>query len=264
MKAIVMFSGGIGSFVAAHRAVEEYGAANVTLLFSDVRGDSVRAHVGEDEDTYRFIEDAVEFLGCGYVRVADGRDIWQVFRDKRYIGNSRLAQCSHLLKQAPARKWLAANTTAESHVVILGIDWTESHRIEAIRKNYGDYATSFPLLDTPLLSKSQMIAFAKECGIEPPRLYAMGFAHNNCGGGCVRSGQGQFKRLLDVMPERFAVWEAEEQKLRDMLGDVSILREQRDGLRRRLTLAELRQRSDAQIDLLDIGGCGCFVDSLGT
>jgi hypothetical protein len=62
------------------------------------------------------------------------------------------------------------------------------------------------------------------------------------------------------MPERYAVWEREENALRDYLGDVSILREQRDGVKYRLPLSELRKRSDEQVDLFDIGGCGCFVD----
>ena len=131
-KRVVMFSGGIGSYVAALRTVERFGASNVVLLFSDVKGASTNPHLGEDQDTYRFIDEAVADLGCELVTVADGRTIWQVFNDKKYLGNSRLAQCSHLLKQGPARKWLQENTTPETHVVVLGIDWMESHRVPAI------------------------------------------------------------------------------------------------------------------------------------
>ena len=47
---IVQFSGGLCSFLAAKRVVEEVGPEKVTLLFCDTRY--------EDEDTYRFIIEA--------------------------------------------------------------------------------------------------------------------------------------------------------------------------------------------------------------
>jgi len=94
------------------------------------------------------------------------------------------------------------------------------------------------------------------------RLYVLGMPHANCGGGCVKMGIGGFARLLDAMPERYAEWEANEQTMRDQLGDVSILKDRRGGTAKPLTLRALRERieSGGQVDLFDIGGCGCFVD----
>jgi hypothetical protein len=97
-------------------------------------------------------------------------------------------------------------------------------------------------------------------GIEPPRLYRLGFAHNNCGGFCVKAGQGHFALLLEAMPERYAYHERREQELRDHLGkDVAILRDRHGGETRPLTLREFRERRQAgePCDLFDIGGCGC-------
>ena len=91
---IVMFSGGIGSWMTAKKVVDAVGSENVTLLFSDVKGNSDNPHIGEDEDTYRFLKDASEQLGAKLVTVVDGRDIWEIFRDKKFLGNSRLAPCS--------------------------------------------------------------------------------------------------------------------------------------------------------------------------
>ena len=48
MKCVAHYSGGLSSHLAAHRAIEEYGVDNVTLLFADVKG--------EDDDLYRFID----------------------------------------------------------------------------------------------------------------------------------------------------------------------------------------------------------------
>lgn len=260
-KYVVMFSGGIGSWASARLLVDQHGAENVICLFSDVKGDNPDPNVGEDEDTYRFIDDAIIQLGCEYVRVADGRDIWQVFKDKRFLGNSRLANCSHTLKQAPAKKWLKENTTPETHIIAIGIDWTETHRLPAIIKAYDPWEVVFPMCDPPYMSKHEMISWAESCGVKSPRLYSLGFSHNNCGGGCVRAGQGQFRKLLEVMPERYATWENKEQEVRDFLDkDVTILRETKSGVRKNLTLVELRERASDACDMLDLGGCGCFVE----
>lgn len=260
MKYVVMFSGGIGSWATAQRLVQQHGASNIILLFSDVKGDSTDPHVGEDEDTYRFIDNAVAQMGCEYVRVADGRTIWQVFRDRKWISNSRIANCSTELKQIPARDWLRANTRPETHTIAIGIDWTETHRRPAIVKAYAPYQVVFPMCEKPYWNKDMMIAEARAAGLVPPRLYSLGFSHNNCGGGCVRAGQAQFKKLLAVMPERYAVWEQGEEDVREYLGkDVTILRRTVDGERENFSLRQLREQQDS-VDELDFGGCGCFTD----
>lgn len=255
MRYIVMFSGGIGSWAAARHTVEWRGAENVLCLFTDV--------MGEDEDTYRFIDDAIADLGCAYVRLADGRDIWQVFKDRKFLGNSRQANCSAELKQKPAAEWLAANCDPENDVIVIGIDWTETHRMSAVERAYAPYRVEFPMTQHPYWSKAQMLVLAESRGLKPPRLYEMGFSHNNCGGGCVRAGQAQFAHLLRVMPERFAEWEANEADVAEYLGkDVTILSETVNGTRRNLPLTVLRQRVESQPALLDSddwGGCGCFV-----
>jgi len=263
-KHVVMFSGGIGSWAAAKRVAEKHGTENLYLVFSDVKGFNQSEHVGEDQDTYRFIEDAVTNIGGTYVYLNAGKDIWEVFKDKRFLGNSRLASCSHELKQKPAREWLEANCDPEETIVYVGIDWMETHRMPSIVRNYLPYKAEAPLTEAPYLNKNDLIDWAKREGLEPPRLYSLGFPHNNCGGGCVRAGQGQFKKLLMLMPERFAEWERQEQKMRDFLDkDVAILRRTVDGEKKPFTLRELRNEVALEPDLIDdfdLGGCGCFVD----
>lgn len=253
-----MFSGGIGSYVAALRTVEAHGADKVVLLFTDV--------LGEDRDTYRFIEDANFDLGCELVILRDGRDIWQVFKDRRWLGNSRQANCSAELKQKPARAWLDDNCDPDDTTVVIGIDWSETHRRPAVERAYLPFRVEFPMCEPPYMDKATMIALAIERGVKPPRLYAMGFSHNNCGGGCVRAGQAQFAHLLRVMPERFREWERNEADIAAFLDkDVSILTEQVGGVHRNLPLTVLRQRVESQPSLLDEddwGACGCFVQDI--
>jgi len=264
MKHVVMFSGGIGSWAAAKLVAKEHGTENLYLVFTDVKGKAESPHIGEDEDTYRFIEDAVKNVGGHYIYLNEGRDIWEVFKDKKFLGTSRLAHCSFQLKQIPARKWLEANCDPAETVIYLGIDWTETHRLPAIERNYLPYIAKAPLTNPPYMDKEAMISWAQSEGLKTPRLYDLGFSHNNCGGGCVKAGQAQWKKLYNLMPERFMVWEQKEQEMQEYLGrPVAILKETQNGLTRPLPLIELRRRIDSApqlIDDSDIGGCGCFVD----
>jgi hypothetical protein len=259
-----MFSGGIGSWAAAKLVAKEHGIDNLILLFTDVKGNNPDPHIGEDEDTYRFIQDAAANIGGTLVILNSDKDIWDVFKDTRYLGNSRLAKCSHELKQKPARAWIDEHCDPDADIVYVGIDWTETHRMPAIVRNYLPFKALAPLTESPYMEKPELIKWAKSEGLEPPRLYEMGFSHNNCGGGCVRAGQGQFKHLLDVMPDRFAVWETKEKEMQVYLDkDVTILSEVKDGVKKPLPLSELRRRSEQEpmlIDMTDIAGCACFVE----
>ena len=119
-----------------------------------------------------------------------------------------------------------------------------------------------PLCDPPYLTKDDVRAWLVREGVAEPRLYALGFAHNNCGGGCVKAGVGHFAHLYRALPEVFAEWERNEETLRGQLGDVAILRDRTGGATKPLPLVQLRRRLEAgyEPDLFDIGGCGCFVD----
>lgn len=254
MNHVVMFSGGIGSWAAAKRVAGQHGTANLTLLFADTKT--------EDEDTYRFLKDAAENVGAPLVTIADGRTIWEVFRDHKFLGNARVDPCSRILKREIADRWLAEHYTPETVTVYVGIDWTESHRYTRMAERKLPWIYQAPLCDAPFLSKADMHAWATQNGLKRQRLYEMGAEHANCGGGCVKMGIGGFARLYKAWPARFREWEAHEAALREQLGDVAILRDRRGGEVAPLPLSVLRERLEAgaQPDLFDIGGCGCFID----
>ena len=184
MKHIIQFSGGICSFFAAKRVIEKYGKENVILLFCDT--------LIEDEDLYRFIEDAKKYLGCEFVRVCDGRTPFEVYKDVKFLGNSRVAHCTKLLKTRQAKMWLKEHYKEDECTLYVGIDWTEIHRCEAIKKNWAPYTVEFPMCNKPYLTKYDMQEELAKIGIEVPRLYKMGFSHNNCGGFCCKAGQGHW------------------------------------------------------------------------
>lgn len=251
---IVMYSGGIGSWMTAKRVVEKQGKEDVILLFTDT--------LIEDEDLYRFIDETVADMGVEFVRLADGRTPWEVYKDERFLGNSRIAPCSHILKQKVSREWITKNFTPDECILYLGIDWTEQHRTKAPVKNWSPYKVEFPMCEQPYMTKDEMLQQLSDLGIEVPRLYKMGFAHNNCGGFCCRAGQGHFANLLKQLPERYAEVEAKEEEMRQYLGkDIAMMKKTTKGVTKQYTLRQLREDIEAkqQIDLFDIGGCGCFV-----
>jgi 3'-phosphoadenosine 5'-phosphosulfate sulfotransferase (PAPS reductase)/FAD synthetase len=261
IQRVVMFSGGAGSWAAAKRVAETYGTEGLTLLFADTKI--------EDPDLYRFLGEAAANVGGELVVIADGRTPWEVFRDARFLGNSRLAHCTFELKQKPADRWLKANRDPSETVVYVGIDWTEEHRYKRLRDIRARQGWTYeaPLCEPPYLDRRDVFDWLEREGITRPRLYSLGFSHNNCGGGCVKAGIGHFAHLYRTLPEVYAEWEANEEGLRVFLArpDIAMLTEQRDNISRPLTLRELRERIEDgfQPDLFDIGGCGCSVEAAG-
>ena len=93
----------------------------------------------------------------------------------------------------------------------------------------------------------------------------MGFPHNNCGETCVRAGQKQWIKVLEVFPDKFTQWEKDEEEIRDYLEkDVAILRSRIGGVSRPLTLKELRETYTAKTctppDVDEDASCACIIE----
>lgn len=256
MKHLVQFSTGAGSAEVAWRVVERYGNSDVVLLAADTRV--------EDDDNWRFASEVAERLGLPVTILSDGRTPMQVGRDARVVPNNRMAVCSRVLKRELLRTYMEANHDPATSIVYLGFDWTEEHRLIAARPHWAPWTIDAPLMREPLLGKPDLLDLWRARRIEPPRLYAQGFAHANCGGACVRGGQAQWELLLRVNRPRYLEWEGEEEVSRAQLGkDVSILRDRTAGTTTPLTLRAFRNRLDAQpalFDDADWGACGCIED----
>ncbi len=291
MKAVAMWGGGITSWAVGRYAVDTHGPDNVTLLFADTKA--------EDADMPRFNADCERQLGVPLTVVADGRTPEQVDIDRRWLSNSRTAQCSFWLKIVPCRKWLDANCDPANTIVYVGIDWTEMERLPGQHMGYAHRAPGVcakpkycrslfdengrlegpgckhlldvpwrvdaPLTRAPYRTKDMHIAAFRALGYDEPEMYRLGFEHNNCAGSCIRGGQAHWAQVLRVRPELFAAKEAHEKRMQDLLGtSVTVLKEQRGGTVQPLSLTELRQRLEGRalglFDENDLGGCGCFVD----
>ena len=233
-----MFSGGISSFEATKVILNKY-TNNTRIWFFDT--------LIEDQDTFRFINDCEHFFQRKIEVFTEGRNPWQVFRDERFIGNSYKTPCNKILKRKLLEK-LLRNYRIDDVTLVFGISFEEKHRIYRISEGWRRIGvkTVFPLINGIIGEDLNYKSFLKKYGFEPPRLYKLGFKHNNCGGACVKAGIKQWVHLLNQFPERYLWHEREENITREFLHkDVSILRDRNGGITKPLTLESLRRRVES-------------------
>lgn len=256
MNHIISLSGGVGSAVAADRVINKYGAENVLLWFADTNW--------EHPDLYRFLDDLGRRWNATIIKYKDGRTPLKVAEDRKIIPSNRIAPCTFELKIKPFENFI--KLADKPATIYLGLDWSEVHRQAAPKKNYEQIAgvkVEYPLMWKPY--DYSVFQTVRGWGIEIPELYKQGFKHNNCGGRCVKQGQGDWLRLLSHYPAEYLKVEGWEQDQRDKGGaraNYSITKDQGGGTITALTLAELRQRkADKQLkdvgDMEDLFSCFC-------
>lgn len=215
MKHVIFTSGGIASWYTGKLVAEKVGVANCIFLFNDTRSEdrdlyrflveSVAALAGRDcRDLVQQCRSLPESIEEGFttavaaiqaaaaialpelVWLADGRNLWQLFDAARFIGNTRVDVCSKMLKRQQGDRWLRANCDPLETTLYFGIDHSEKDRFygtdkkPGIRKRLLPFQAEAPLCEPPYLSKCDLLKAAEMDGLDPPRLYDEGFAHNNC------------------------------------------------------------------------------------
>lgn len=252
-KHVISLSGGLASAASAVIASEE------GLRFDMVFADTLIEH----PDLYRFINELSTALGKPYIHLIDGRDPWDVFVARRFIGNSQTAHCSADLKTAKVADWMEANAF-HSDPLVLGMYKDEEDRLDRARINWGHQEVTSLLIEHKV-TPGEAAKLVDMYVSKRPVLYDLGFPHNNCGGMCVRAGQGQFARLLDLRPEFYAEQEARNEWARETIGETAggFIRVQREGEIEYLHMKDFRERVQSG-ELIparyEMGGCGCFVD----
>lgn len=259
------FSGGLCSFFAAKRIVDEHGPLNTTLLFADT--------LVEHVELYAFNDKASAFLGVPITRVSLELTPWQLFRRERMIGNNRFPICSTKLKRELLNSWMEThfemnrnqpNFLMQSGVCVLGFDWTEAHRTVEMREEHPAWDVRSPMQEGEIWDKCRMQREALDLGFETPEIYRLGFPHFNCGGKCVRAGISHWVHLYHTLPHEYADWESQEWDtalylISEGVEPLSMLKDRRGGVTKNLYLKDLRVRieSGEVLDKHDWGGCGC-------
>lgn len=105
------------------------------------------------------------------------------------------------------------------------------------------------IYEAPLLTEPQpgeyslFFAPLDQIGPKEPRLYGLGYMHNNCGGFCCKAGQAHWANRYRVQPDRYAYDAMMERKMRDYLGaDVAMMTDRRGGDKKPLTLETFAER----------------------
>jgi 3'-phosphoadenosine 5'-phosphosulfate sulfotransferase (PAPS reductase)/FAD synthetase len=256
----LMFSGGKGSALAGY-VLKTYGYEDVALYFNDTKS--------EDRDLYRFLDETVEFLGYSLIRDSDGRNIWEVFKGERYMGNTRRDVCSRNLKRDMTRKYFSKKNK-NSFVLASGIGVWEEHRHQRakdIYKKTQGITLVAPLISAGVYDNDALFReFQMESGIEEPYLYKRGFTHNNCGGFCVKAGLAHYKNLLEVDRDRYLEFEEKEADVYQTIGNYPFLRKTVGGKLSYITLREYRMLLESPSyspdddDKYSTGSCNCALE----
>jgi hypothetical protein len=264
MKFIVNVSGGLTSFEAWRRTIEQHGKENTHPVFADT--------LAEDSDLYRFLRDQERYFGMTLHRAVDGRTPWEVMKDEGYITmhypGGTVAPCSRILKREIIDSKISAQYEPGTYTRVFGYEWSEIDRMEKLKASVHPQPVWFPLSEPPYVDKCHISNFLESIGIAVPQMYKDGFEHNNCGGECVKAGQAHWANLWFARPERYLHAERKEEEIRQHLGkDISILKDRRGGKAKPMTLRVFRERleaDDTNYDKDDWGGCGCFAPVVQT
>lgn len=208
------------------------------------------------------------------VWLVEGRDPWEVYRDERYVGNSRIDPCSKILKRQFMDRWRKENCNPATDRFAIGIGDHEAHRLygrdgkPGLKNRMAAEGWDFhaPLLDEALCYAYPSIAFGP-LSIERPSLYSFHYKHGNCGGFCCKAGLAHYQNRYQRQPERYAYDAMMERKLIAFLNneDAAMLRDRRGGVTRPLSLdafAERMRRQPNKVYRMKRGesGCGCALD----
>lgn len=239
MRIIVCLSGGLSSFFVADWAFKNYSKENIILYFNDTKW--------EHKDLYRFLDDIKKYFSHDIYIDSDGRSPEDLFYDNRALANNRMPFCSRILKADRLQKFVK-----DGDILLFGIGCEEYHRSIRINDVYSDLAKKnninlsirFPIIENKVFSY-QIKEWFKKTGLKTPELYLLGFSHNNCSGGCVRAGKGQWIQLLKILPDVYAERERIEIEFSEFIGKkITFLKD--------ISLKELRElNSTSQLSFLD-------------
>ena len=255
--------------VAADVPIEEYrGNADWRAYLADLR------------------ERAVDALP-GLVWLVEGRDPWEMFRDRRFLGNTQVDLCSRIGKREVADAWRIEHCRREGELFgppdhfAVGIGFDERHRFEddaggGLRPRYlaDGWLYHAPLIEAEIAANNGgrnhlalLLAPVEQLGVPGQRMYRQGYKHGNCGGFCIKAGMAHWANRYRVAPERFAYDAMMERKLGAYLGaPVSILTDRRGGTGKKpMTLEAFARRLRAEPGRKyeyqpGESGCGCMTE----
>lgn len=196
----------------------------------------------EEPSQFALMHDIERVLGVKIEDIGIGKTPVQLFREQKFIGNSLHDICSRILKRERMKEFMLSEYP-KGATIYVGIGAHETDRELSIRANWSKlgYKVEMPLIEMPWVTRGYLMDLCFNMFGYVPELYKRGFEHGNCHGACVKAGIKQWIKLLEEYPHVYREWEEAEDYVRRETGkDVSMLRKMEKGVRRPITLKEIR------------------------
>lgn len=132
----------------------------------------------EDADNERFMLDCEKWFDQPVTRLQNRKykDTWTLWEKRKYLSGHDGAPCTGELKIQPRLEFQRVD---DIHVFGYTADASDVRRAQAMRENWPELNISTPLIDRGI-TKAACLAMILSAGIQPPRVYAMGFPNANC------------------------------------------------------------------------------------
>lgn len=193
MRILCWFSCGASSAVATKKTLELYHDSDVVPVCCDTRP-------SEDSDNYRFSSECEKWFGVPitYIRSEQYATIDDVFQKTRYMSGVGGARCTTELKKIPRLRFALPDDSN-----VFGFTAEESDRANNFALRNPDMKLMWPLIDRGITKEDCYLELSK-AGIRFPRMYQLGFDHNNCPGCVKATSPWYWQRIREHYPEVFS------------------------------------------------------------
>ena len=187
-RSIVWFSCGASSAVAAKYAVKKYD--NCEIVYCDTGG--------EHPSNKQFLKDIEKWIGreITILKNQKYKDHFDVFKKTKYLYGNRGSRCTVELK-----KKLRLEYQKPDDIHIFGYTFDEKHRAEKFESYNPELSVDWILIENKI-SKENCLGIIWQSEIKMPKMYDLGYNHNNCIG-CVKGGMGYWNKIRKDFPEHF-------------------------------------------------------------
>jgi len=187
-RAIVWFSCGAASAITAMYAVKKY--SNCEVVYCDTGG--------EHESNKEFLLDIEKLINKKITILKNHKykDHFDVFKKTRYLYGNAGSRCTLELK-----KKLRIKFQKPDDIHIFGYTLEEKNRAEKFENYNPELKVDWILIEKGITKENCLgILWQKE--IKLPKMYDLGYNHNNCIG-CIKGGMGYWNKIRKDFPGHF-------------------------------------------------------------
>ena len=187
-RTVVWFSCGAASAVAAKYAIKQYD--NCEIVYCDTGG--------EHPSNQQFLKDVEKWIGGGITILKNDKyeDHFDVFKKTKYLYGNRGSRCTVELKKKLRQKYQRADD-----IHILGYTYDEKDRADKFEERNPELLVNWILIENQI-TKENCLGIIWQSGIKMPKMYDLGYNHNNCIG-CIKGGMGYWNKIRKDFPDHF-------------------------------------------------------------